>query len=133
MQNKVELKIPAKKQYISMIRYAAMVYANDLGFDLDRIEDIKLVISEALNNAVIHSDLEDSEVDIVFDYREPKFSIEVKDNGKGFHTSSYEAPSLEGEQCSGYGIYIMQTLSDSVEVISGDGRGTHLKIEFILE
>lgn len=132
MHNKVELKLPAKKEYISIVRYTAMAYANDMGFDLERIEDIKLVISEAINNAVLHSDYADSSVFVSFGRDGDRLIIEVKDNGKGFHTSSYEAPKLEGGQCSGYGIYIMQTLSDGVEVISGDGRGTHLVIEFNL-
>lgn len=132
MHNLVELKLPAKKEYIPIVRYAAMVYANDLGFDFERIEDIKLVISEAINNAVIHSDFEDAEVVVNLYSHGEGMKIEVRDSGKGFHTSNYEAPNLDNEQCSGYGIYIMQTLSDSVEVISGDGRGTHLIIEFNL-
>lgn len=133
MQNKIELIIHAKKEFISIARYAATVYANDLGFDLDRIEDIKLVITEAVNNAVLHSYSEDAKVEIDLYHREDRFCIEVRDNGKGFHTSEYKAPVLDEEQSSGYGIYIIQTLSDAVEVISGDGRGTHLIIEFHLD
>lgn len=133
MHNKIELKLPAKKEYISIVRYAAMAYANEMGFDLDKIEDIKLVISEAVNNAVIHSELEDSLISVSFAHDRAKLLIEVEDTGKGFPTSNYQEPDLDHGQCSGYGIYIIQTLSDAVQVMSGDGRGTHLMIEFNLE
>lgn len=133
MLNDVLIKIPAKKEFISIVRYAASVYSNELGFDIERMEDIKLVISEALNNAVLHTELEDCEVEVKLYQRAESFVMEIRDSGKGFSLPNYEAPQLDKENCSGYGIYIMQTLSDSVEISSGDGKGTKLSIEFTID
>lgn len=50
------VKIPARPEYISIIRLTASSVASSMGFDIEAIEDIRVCISEACNNAMLLAD-----------------------------------------------------------------------------
>ncbi len=81
MNNIIEIKIPPLKDYISTVRYTAGVYANNLGFDIETIEDIKLVVGEACNNAVLYGDDKSNEVQIKFYSDSKSMYIDINDKG----------------------------------------------------
>jgi len=48
----IEMKIPAKPDYVGVIRLTLSGIASRMGFTYEEIEDIKIAISEATTNAV---------------------------------------------------------------------------------
>src|SRR6056297_1468251 len=56
-QKYIDLSIPSNPEYVSIVRLTASVIANSIGFDFEEIEDIKVAVSEACNNVVVHSKL----------------------------------------------------------------------------
>ncbi len=48
----IEIKIPSKKEYVQVVRLATSSLANNFGFNIEEIEDLKVSISEALNNYI---------------------------------------------------------------------------------
>lgn len=82
----VEIRLPAKPQYVSVARLTISGLANRLGFTYDDIEDLKIAASEAITNAVQHAYTEDEDGVIVIGcalYKD-KMEIMVADHGKSF-------------------------------------------------
>ncbi len=53
MEN-ITLSLPSKAEYVSVARLTASVIANNMGFNIEEVEDIKVAVGEACNNAVLH-------------------------------------------------------------------------------
>ena len=87
MMDYIEIKIPAKPDYIGVIRLTLSGIANRIGYTYEEIEDIKIAVSEACTNAVQHaySKDEDGEVIVGFGIYEDKLELMVADNGKSFN------------------------------------------------
>ena len=51
----IEIRLPAKAQYIGVARLTISGLASRLGFSYDEIEDLKIAASEAVTNAVQHA------------------------------------------------------------------------------
>lgn len=139
MKDNFKLMVPGKPEYVSAVRLAVSSLANNVGFDIEAIEDIKVAVSEACTNIVRHGNVEQVEKDIV-EYEvaceicDDKITISVEDNGTGYDTENYKEPELPVEEAGGLGIFIIRTLMDEVEVESEIGIGTHIKmVKYIQE
>lgn len=70
-------KIPAKPQFISVVRLTTSGIANSMMFDIDGIEDIVMCVSEACN-IIINSELEE-EITIEYELKEEEIRIKISD------------------------------------------------------
>lgn len=127
----IEMKIPAKAEYIGVIRLTVSGLASRVGFSYDDIEDLKVAVSEAATNAVNHaySDGEEGEVALAFSIYEDRLEIVVADNGKSFDAEEarlrlgpYDgskpiATLTEG----GLGLFLIDTLMDEVQISNSAG------------
>ncbi len=132
MKNLLEIKIPPVKDFISVARYTAAIYANSVGFDIEKIEDIKLVVGEACNNAVLYGDTRENNILIKFYTAEDSMQIDIVDKGYGFDIDSHKNPNLDNPEEGGFGIFIIKELSDYLKIESSKDEGTHLNIRFNL-
>jgi serine/threonine-protein kinase RsbW len=120
----ISLIIPARAEYIDIVRLTLYGIATRMGYTYEDIEDMKVAVSEACNNVVLHAyDDLDGKVEIRFDISDLELSIVVKDDGKSFNYISVEnstilphEQSLEDVQVGGLGIFMMQALMDHVQV-----------------
>lgn len=69
---KISINIPAKSLYIKSIRLFAASLASDLGFNIEEVEDIRVVVSEAINYK-----LSEEEITINFYSKEKYLEVEV--------------------------------------------------------
>jgi len=128
MNDKISLSIPTKSEYVSVARLTSSVIANNMGFDIEDIEDIKVAVGEACNNAVLHTENYEHTFDLSFFAETQKLIIEVKDNGRGFSLDHYKEPDLEHPKEHGLGIFIMKSLMDDLEIESQVGEGTSIRM-----
>ncbi|MGG1679214.1 anti-sigma B factor RsbW [Neobacillus sp. NRS-1170] len=122
----IEMKIPAKPEYVGIIRLTTSGIASRMGYGYEEIEDVKIAISEACTNAVQHAYKQDEggEIVIGFGIYENKLEIVIADNGKSFNfeqTKSQLGPydassSIDQLSEGGLGLYLMETLMDEVRV-----------------
>lgn len=139
MRDNFKLIVPGKPEYVGAVRLAISSLANNAGFDIEAIEDIKVAVSEACTNIVRHGNVnleEDSyvEYEVSCEIFNDRLSISVADDGAGYNTSNYQEPQLPSEEAGGLGIFIIRALMDEVEVESEVGVGTHIKmIKYIQE
>ncbi|WP_027094486.1 anti-sigma B factor RsbW [Cohnella thermotolerans] len=132
----VTLSVPARPEFVDLVRLTLYGVAVKMSFSYEEIEDMKVAVSEACNNAVLHAyadDEEEGSVDIRFDILdEGELQITVRDSGQSFrpsdhfHSSSLHGKSIEEIQSGGLGLYLMQALMDSVEVRTDQGTAVIL-------
>jgi len=126
------MSLPSKPEYVSIARLAASFVANQMGFDIEIIEDIKLAVGEACNNAILHSG-SDETYKLEFINKTDKLIIEVVDFGKGFSLENYKKPNKEDLQENGLGLFIIKSLMDTVEIETSEGCGTKIIMSKIVE
>lgn len=133
----VELEIPAEPEYLALVRAiisAAASLEPQLGDD--RIEDLRLAVSEATTNAIqAHSRLEsDERVVIRCNLSDERVEVEVHDQGTGFseddlieHPPVTDPERLEYER--GLGLPLIRILTDEHEIeTSDDGTSVRLVV-----
>lgn len=123
MSEVVELEIPARPDFLSLARLVITGAANiEPTFSDDRIEDLRIAVSEAVTNAIeAHaSSGADERVILRCDLAEDRIEVEVIDRGAGFDPSTAPtAPSPDDPDRllheSGLGIPLMRELVDETE------------------
>jgi serine/threonine-protein kinase RsbW len=128
----ISLIIPARAEYIDIVRLTLYGIATRMGYTYEDIEDMKVAVSEACNNVVLHAYNDSAgKVEIHFDIGDLELSIAVKDDGKSFNyvdvensTLPMQEQSLEDVEVGGLGIFMMQALMDHVQV--KNDRGTEV-------
>lgn len=132
MVDNVTITLPSKAEFVSVARLTASVIANTMGFDFEDVEDIKVAVGEACNNAVIHS-RSDEYFGINFTVSSGTFVAEIEDKGYGFSFDHYETPDLNNHKENGLGLFIMKSLMDDVQVFTEIGNGTRIVLTKYLE
>lgn len=121
--NVIKISMPTDPKFISVIRMTASSIANQIGFNIEEIEDIKIAVSEASTNVIKYSNVDTFE--LKFAEGEDFIEIEIRDDGSGLDPSQIKVPNLEEDrEDGGLGIYIMKALMDEVDIHSEKGKGT---------
>jgi serine/threonine-protein kinase RsbW len=131
---RVELHIPSNPVFERVVRASAAEVGNAFGFSSARVEDLKLAISEAVNNAIEHGNNRDSGrlVAVVFEIDGEKLEVRISDEGEGtdkfdFSRRVIDEESLETGYLRGFGMYLISELVDDYEVNSSH-QGTVLTL-----
>lgn len=136
----IRLQIPALADYIDIVRICLYGIASKMSFSYEDIEDMKVAVSEACNNAVLHGSqaANDSRIDICFEAGEAGLTIKVHNNGPAFVYSeaAEKAAPLQANEISelpvgGLGIYLMEALMDEVTVDTTDNGTEVILTKFI--
>lgn len=136
----IEIRVPAKPQFVSVIRLTISGLASRNGFNYDEIEDLKIAASEAVTNVVHHAYKEDDEGEVVIGcalFKE-KIEIMVADYGNSFNFEEIKSKigpyhseeNIAGLREGGLGLYLMETLMDEV-MINNDGGVTVFMTKYV--
>ncbi len=122
-ERNISLTVPALPEYVDLVRLTLYGIASKMKFTFEDIEDMKVAVSEACNNAVLHAyGGEDGKIEVQFIAGIEELSITVRDYGRSFTVAeNKKTPSLHGKsideiQSGGLGLYLMQALMDRVDV-----------------
>ncbi|MDD3305585.1 MAG: ATP-binding protein [Acetobacterium sp.] len=122
----IKLTLPTKPEYVSLARLTIASVANNMGFSIGDVEDLKVAVSEACTNALNHSNNPDPTYDLTYLVESKKLVFTVTDRGVGFEPEAVAMPDLNGTQLGGFGLFIIKSLMDRVEIISERGSGTSI-------
>ena len=130
----VRLTIPAKPEYITLVRLALSGLARLRPLSEETLGDMKLAVTEACTNSVRHG-YHDGEgrVEILYELQPDRLVVEVADDGPGFDASG-DRPTEDNLAVGGLGIAIIKAVSDEFE--SGersDGHGSRLRFVKLLD
>jgi anti-sigma regulatory factor (Ser/Thr protein kinase) len=124
----VRLTMPARPEGVAVVRQALAGMADALDFDAAVLADMKMAVSEACTNVVVHA-YEDSDGVLEVDMRadDEGLTIQVRDHGSGIHPRadrSRDVPAL------GLGLPLIAALSDAFELRGSSGQGTEVRMTF---
>lgn len=120
----IEMKFPAKAEYVGVIRLSISGIAHRMGFTYEDIEDLKVAISEAVSNVVEHAYAEEGEVTIGFGVYDDRLEIMIADRGDSFNLQEVKensgpynnVESIDKLREGGFGLFLINTLMDKVEI-----------------
>jgi anti-sigma regulatory factor (Ser/Thr protein kinase) len=109
--------------------------ARHLGIADEKIGEARILVTEAVINALEHSGEKNPSVRVEFTMTTKDLSIFVRDYGKGFEPASVEDPDIKAKLDSkskrGWGLNLMKSMSDDFRIESGK-RGTKITIKKLL-
>ena len=130
----VRLSIPAKAEYITLVRLALSGLSGVRPLSDETLGDLKLAVTEACTNSVRHGyDDGEGTVEVVYELRSDRLVVEVADDGPGFDAAG-DRPAGDRLAEGGLGIAIIRALSDEFEAgKQADGTGSRLRFVKFLE
>ena len=137
MTGEIELSIPVRVDYVQLVRaVVGSLAATNSELSTARIADLRLVVSEALTNAIRAQEKNSisERLSVLCKLTDSAIEVEVRDNATGFDVDLIrdlpptESPErLQHER--GLGLSIMREMSDGLEIKSGpDGTVVHMTI-----
>lgn len=129
----MRIEFPSLAENVSFARTCVGAFVAQLDCTLEEIEEVKLVVSEAVSNCVIHAyDNRSNEKIMVMASIgvERQLEIMVEDFGKGIAdiSQAMEPTYSSDETRMGMGFTFMKSFMDDVEVRSKVGEGTSVTL-----
>jgi serine/threonine-protein kinase RsbW len=121
----VELRIPARPEWVALARLAAATVANRVHFSLDDIEDVKIAVAEACA-AVIQHDAHGEFIDLTCEALENALRVRVRDSGRHAASNGAVPVNFEEARTAGLGIFVIRSLMDEVTYDVDAQSGTDL-------
>jgi serine/threonine-protein kinase RsbW len=135
----IELDVPARPEYLSLVRQVVAAAAAVQPLNVERIEGLRLAVSEATTNAIeSYADLSDGDpgvsqrVVIRCNLDHDQIEVEVSDRaGGGFEPAMTPFPSPDDpnrlDQEGGLGLPLMRHFADESEITVGKS-GTSVRL-----
>ncbi|UOE94367.1 anti-sigma B factor RsbW [Alkalihalobacillus sp. LMS39] len=125
----IEMTVPAKPEYVGVIRLTVSGIANRVGYSYDEIEDIKIAVAEACTNVVDHAYTQEGLISVSFQIYEDRLEVIVADRGRSFNVEQIRETMgpINGERSvselkeGGLGLFLINTLMDKVEISEENG------------
>ena len=137
LRNHMKMEIAGLPENVSFSRVVVATFASQLGFTLDDLEEIKVAVSEAVSNAIIHGyqNQPGGPVRIESFMDEGKLEVMIEDDGVGI-ANIEQAMQPAYTTCSdrmGLGFSFMQSFMDEVKVESAVNHGTRIYLHKLVK
>jgi serine/threonine-protein kinase RsbW len=128
LQPAVRLLLPALPANVALVRQALAGLTDELGVDPARAADMKIALTEACTNVVVHAYGEESgPLEVTMAVEHGRLVLGVRDRGGGLHP----LPGREEGAPLGFGLALIASLSDELGLVGGQ-HGTEVRIAFAL-
>lgn len=131
-RNYVRLEFSAMDRNVAVARLAAASFCVELGFTLTDLEEIKVAVSEAVSNAMLHGYCGDESrsVEMILSVSDAFLEITVKDDGIGIEDvkKAMEPTYSTVADRMGLGFVFMDSFMDGLDVQSAPGKGTVVRM-----
>lgn len=130
MVNEAELTIKAITDNIGLARVTVATFASQLDFTISELEELKVAVSEAVSNAIIHAYPEKpGKIKIKVRILRKQLEIIIKDQGRGIKDlESACQPSYTTTDRMGLGLTFIDSFMDKFNISSTPGEGTSLEM-----
>lgn len=128
--HQVKMEFPASSENVGFGRTAVAMFASRLDFTLDELEELKIAVSEALSNCVLHAyPGQPGWIRVFMRIEDGELVVAVSDEGVGIEDVEKVKEAgitTRPEDCMGLGFTFMAEYTDRLEVESTPGRGTRV-------
>jgi stage II sporulation protein AB (anti-sigma F factor) len=135
LKNHIRMFFASNSENIGIARIAAAAFAAQADFTISELDDIKVAISEAVSNAIIHGYGEGysggpKEIEFAMNLYEDKLEYIVKDYGKGIEDIELACtPSYSSDpERMGLGFVFMKSFMDDLDIESKLDQGTTVRM-----
>src|SRR6202167_5456013 len=127
MRPDMQLALPARADNIAIVRHAFGALGEAYGLDDQTLSDIRLAVTEACTNVVVHAypDGHEGPMEVIASRDEGTLTVLVRDWGRGIGPRP-DSPGL------GLGLSLIAALADSVQLAHGDIEHTEVRMTFSL-
>ncbi len=125
-KNRILIEVPSNPENVGVVRVAVAAFAAQLDFAIDEIDDIKVAVSEAVSNAVIHGYAEHpGMVSVEARAYADRLEIVVEDRGRGIEDveKALQPAFTTDPGRMGLGLTFMDSFMDELSVRSTPGKG----------
>lgn len=127
--DRLALRLPVRAESVGIGRRAAAQFAEETGFDGATLWRVRLSVSEALSNVVLHAysaatDDEAPHLSLVAESDEHGVRFTISDDGDGLRARS-DSPGM------GLGLALIANSCDELSLDSGDDGGTIVRMTFL--
>jgi stage II sporulation protein AB (anti-sigma F factor) len=126
------LECNSLSENVGLVRLAVAALAGQGPFSVEDVEEIKVAVSEAVTNAIIHGyqGRGDGQVEVVARLDGHRLTVTVRDEGVGIaDVEAAMRPGSLDEEHTGLGFAFMTAFMDEVSVNSRVGQGTSVVME----
>lgn len=119
----VELRIPARAEWVAVARLAAAAVGSRMRFSVDEIDDLKLAIAEACTSCMQRSEGIEN-IDIRWEATPSELRVTVAGDGRVKKLESVK--NGDDPKVGGLGVFLIRALMDDVEYEVEPQRGDRL-------
>lgn len=134
-KNQIRMSFPSSSENVGIARVTAAAFASQLDLTLNDIEEIKVAVSEAITNAVVHGyGDKEGEIEFTLSLDGDRLEFVVTDHGKGIaDVEQARQPSFSTDpERMGLGFVFMESFMDELSVESAVGKGTTVRMTKIV-
>lgn len=131
IKNQITMSIRSLSENVGIARVSTAAFAAQVDFTLNEIEEIKVAVSEAVSNAVIHGyEYQDGEIQIKMTLYEDQLEYIIVDHGKGIADITLaRQPSYSSDpERMGLGFAFMESFMDELYIESEVNKGTLVRM-----
>lgn len=127
LQPDVELVLPAQPENVSVVRDVFVGMGDALGMDAESLGRLRLALSEACTNVVLHAyaGAEQGAIEVDAGVEDGVLHVVVRDHGCGVRPRP-DSPGL------GMGLPLIAAITDEVEIVGDEKRGNEVRMTFAL-
>jgi anti-sigma regulatory factor (Ser/Thr protein kinase) len=122
----LQLTVPARPEYLAVIRQALAGVADALEVDISILNDMKVAVNEACTNVVVHAyPGGEGTLEVGVRPQPEEVTVIVRDSGVGVQPRS--------DPSTGVGFLLISSLSDRFEIRGGGDAGIEVRMAFRLD
>jgi serine/threonine-protein kinase RsbW len=124
----LRLLLAAAPENVVVARQAITGLCEGLGFPSRSTDDVRLAVTEACTNVVIHAyeDEETGDLEVDASIADRRLTVVIRDNGRGI-VPRPDSPGL------GLGLPLIATLAETLELGKDKGDNTEVRMTFRLD
>jgi serine/threonine-protein kinase RsbW len=120
----IELTLPARAENVAVVRHAFGGLGEALDLDPQTLSDVKLAVTEACTNVVVHAySGGGGPMQVAAELGDGALTVFVRDEGRGI-TPRADSPGL------GLGLPLIATLAESLELGKDERDRTEVRMSF---
>lgn len=131
MQNRMLLELESRPENVGVARLAVGAFAGTLNFTLAELDEIKVAVSEAVTNCIVHGYGQGSgTVRVEGRISDDELYLSISDQGCGIADidAARMATFSSDPERMGLGFVFMESFMDNLEVRSTIGEGTTVQM-----